>query len=104
MQFLSFLDSGHLTIVLEGEIDHPRAKVYIESILAKIELYSPLECVLDFSDVTFMDSSDIAVVINALRAMKKMNGTLSLLRVAAQPLKILKISGVDKLVQIKENA
>lgn len=102
MQFLSFLESGQLTIVLEGEIDHSKAKSYIESIQAKLELYSPSGCILDFTDVTFMDSSGIAVVINALRAVKKMGGTLSIVGLREQPFKILQISGVDKLVQIKE--
>ena len=102
MQFLSFLEAGKLTIVLEGEIDHSKAKSYIESIHAKLELYTPSECILDFSNVSFMDSSGIAVVINTLRAMKKLGGSLSLTGLCEQPFKILQISGVDKLVKIKE--
>ena len=56
MQFTSFLDDGHLTVALTGEIDHTCAKGYISAIAAKIEAYTPEVCVLDFSEVTFMDS------------------------------------------------
>lgn len=102
MQILSFLEAGKMTIVLEGEIDHPRAKSYIEAILTKLELYAPAECVLDFSDVIFMDSSGIALIINTLRAMTKMEGSLTLTGLRDQPMKILRIAGIDKLVQVEE--
>ena len=69
MKLTSFLDKGQLTIILEGEIDHHRAKQYIDKIASKIDAYTPLECVLDFTDVSFVDSSAIAVVINTMRRM-----------------------------------
>ena len=68
MYFTSFLENGKLTIALTGEIDHHCAKAYIQIISSKIEAYMPQVCVLDFHEVTFVDSSGIAVVINALRA------------------------------------
>ena len=78
MQFTSFLQNGKLTVALTGEIDHHRAKGYIQAIAGKIEAYNPNVCELDFQEVTFMDSSGIAVVINALRAMTKLEGKLLL--------------------------
>ena len=102
MQLTSFLQDGRLTIVLTGEIDHHRAKHYIQAISAKIEAYTPHICVLDFQDVTFMDSSGIAVVINTLRQMNKIEGKLILAGIQSQPRKVFKTSGLDKLVEIKE--
>lgn len=102
MQFTSFLQDGHLTVALTGEIDHHCAKLYIQSIAAKIEAYTPSVCVLDFKEVSFVDSSGIAVVINALRSMTQIEGTLVLSGLAEQPMKVFRASGVDKLVQIKE--
>ena len=102
MHFTSFLDNGKLTISLTGEIDHHRAKGYIRAIEAKIEAYTPSLCVLDFTEVTFMDSSGIAVVINALRAMSRIEGQLMLGGIPDQPLKVFRASGIDKLVKIRE--
>lgn len=102
MHFTSFLQDGTLTVALTGEIDHHCARSYMDRIAAKIEAYTPLECILDFSEVTFMDSSGIAVVINAMRQMTQIEGTLLLTGLAEQPRRVFHASGIDKLVQIKE--
>ena len=102
MQFTSFLEEGKLTVALTGEIDHHCAKAYIQAIAAKIEAYTPDLCVLDFQEVSFVDSSGIAVVINALRAMAQIEGKLVLTGMAPQPMRVFQASGIDKLVEIKE--
>ena len=102
MQFTSFLQDGKLTVALTGEIDHHCAKNYIQIIESKIEAYTPIICILDFSEVTFMDSSGIAVVINTLRNMTKLNGHLSLCGLHSQPMKVFRAAGIDKLVEIEE--
>ena len=102
MRFTSFLQDGQLTVELTGEIDHHCAKKYISSIGAKIEAYTPQVCILNFQEVTFMDSSGIAVVINALRYMTRIDGKLVLSGLNAQPMKVFRTSGIDKLVEIKE--
>ena len=102
MRFTSFLQDGQLTVVLTGEIDHHCAKSYISAISSKIEVYTPNICILDFQEVTFMDSSGIAVVINALRSMARIDGKLVLAGLNAQPMRVFRTSGIDKLVEIKE--
>lgn len=102
MQFTSFLENGRLTVALTGEIDHHCAKHYIQAISAKIDAYTPEVCILDFREVTFVDSSGIAVVINALRSMTQIEGHLLLTGLKQQPMKVFRASGIDKLVQIKE--
>ena len=102
MRLTSFLQDRQLTIALTGEIDHHCAKLYIIDIAGKIEAYTPQVCILDFQDVTFMDSSGIAVVINTLRNMKRLEGKLILTGLQDQPKKVFATSGIDKLVEIKE--
>ena len=91
-----------MTIALTGEIDHHCAKAYIQAISAKIEAYTPVLCILDFSEVTFIDSSGVAVVINALRDLKRIDGRLLLTGIGDQPRKVFRAAGIDKLVEIKE--
>ena len=102
MRFTSYLQDNQLTVALTGEIDHHCAKGYISAITAKIEAYNPQVCVLDFREVSFIDSSGIAVAINAMRTMGKINGSLILEGLNAQPLKVLRASGIDKLIEIRE--
>ena len=102
MHFTSFLENGQLTVALTGEIDHHCAKGYIQAIAAKIEAYTPQLCILDFGEVSFVDSSGIAVVINALRCMTQIEGRLVLTGIRNQPMRVFRASGIDKLVEIKE--
>lgn len=102
MRFTSYLQDDCLTVALTGEIDHQCAKDYIDAITSKIEVYNPGECVLDFEQVSFMDSSGIAVVINALRQMTRIGGKLLVSGLGSQPMRVFQASGVDKLVDIKE--
>ncbi len=102
MRLTSYLQNGTLTIALTGEIDHHCAKDFMQAITAKIEAFSPRICILDFREVTFMDSSGIAIVINALRNMTRIEGKLELASLNQQPMKVFRASGIDKLVNIKE--
>ena len=102
MNFTSFQEGDKLTIALTGEIDHHCAKTYIRIIASKIETYMPELCVLDFRDVTFVDSSGIAVVINALRSMSQIEGRLLLTGLSPPPLRAFRAAGLDKLVELRE--
>ena len=74
----------------------------IDTIAAKIDAYSPEECILDFSAVSFVDSSGIAVVINSMRRMAQIEGELFLAGLGEQPKRVFHTSGIDRLVHTKE--
>ena len=104
MNLTSFLQEKQLTIALRGEIDHHSARDILRVVSNKIDLYLPLACVLDFREVTFMDSSGIAIVISALRKMRELSGRLVLRDVPAQPMKVLRASGMEQIVEIEERS
>ena len=104
LNLTSFLQDKRLTIALKGEIDHHSAKDIMRVLGNKIDLYLPVQCVLDFREVSFMDSSGIAVVISAMRHMREIGGKLTLRDVPAQPMKVLRASGIEKIVQIEERS
>lgn len=102
MNFTSFLQDKRLTILLSGEIDHHAAREIMSALTAKIDVYLPSYCELDFGAVTFMDSSGIAIVIHTLRAMNELEGKLRLTHVPPQPMKVLLASGIQKLVAVSQ--
>ena len=104
MNLTSFLQDKKLTIALKGEIDHHSAKDTMRVVGNKIDLYLPVMCVLDFKDVTFMDSSGIAIVINTLRRMREIQGEVRLRSVPQQAMKVFLASGIERLVEIEEGA
>ncbi len=104
MNLTSFLQEKQLTILLHGEIDHHTSKETIQQIGAKIDGYLPQVCILDFEEVSFMDSSGIAVVINAIRHMREVGGRLLLQNIPPQPLRVLRTAGIEKIAELHERS
>lgn len=98
----SYVQERQLTIALTGEIDHHSARQIMSTITEKVDVYMPLRCILDFRDVRFMDSSGIAVVLHTLRRMNTLQGKLILQNIPAQPYKVLKAAGIEKITDIRE--
>ena len=103
MKIAASFVSGRLTVFLSGELDHHEAGGAIRAIGELIERHMPRECVMDLSGLSFMDSSGIAVIINAGRKMRSYGGALSVENPAEQARKVLEASGVDKLIAVATN-
>ena len=102
MKLASYVQERQLTVALTGEIDHHTAREMMQAISEKIDLYLPLRCILDFRDVRFMDSSGIAVVLHTLRRMKLLQGRVILQNIPAQPYKVLRAAGIEKITEVRE--
>ena len=49
-----------------------------------------------------MDSSGIAVVLHTLRRMKLLQGRVILQNIPAQPYKVLRAAGIEKITEVRE--
>jgi stage II sporulation protein AA (anti-sigma F factor antagonist) len=101
MQFTSFLENGRLTVALTGEIDHHCAKHYIKAIGAKIDSYTPEECILDFSEVSFMDSSGLGLIMGRYSVIKELGGDMTVWNPSRETRAILNLAGMERLVRIE---
>ena len=101
MYIRSYLQDKQMTITLSGEIDHHEAKHAMKTISEKIDSYLPRKCTLDFKDVTFMDSSGIAIVILGVRRMRELGGHLTLTNVQPQPMRVFEAAGISQIAEIK---
>lgn len=90
----------NMLILLSGELDHHGAKEIMRKIEQCIDANLPLQLVLDFSGVTFMDSSGVAVVIRAYRRMQLLQGSLLVTEVPAQAKKVLQAANIGRLVKM----
>ena len=101
MYVRSYLQSGNLTFTLSGDIDHHEARRALKTISEKIDSSMPHNCVLDFQEVPFMDSSGIAIVIFCVRRMRELGGTLALSNVQQQPMRVLDAAGIRQITEIR---
>jgi stage II sporulation protein AA (anti-sigma F factor antagonist) len=68
----------------------------------QIDAALPEQLVLELGEVTFMDSSGIAVLLNAWRRMGQLEGSMVVRQVPPQADKVLRAAGLDKLLTFTE--
>ena len=101
MEVSAKYEGQELEFQLWGELDHHGAKGLLTSLEREIERTLPMVLVLDFSGVTFMDSSGIAVVLRVKKRMEETDGDVFLLDPAPQCARVLRTSGIERFVAIK---
>ena len=94
-------ENPKLTAKIIGDIDHHTAMSIRERIDLSIESYSPNRLMLDFKDVTFMDSSGIGLVMGRYKLMREIGGQVEVVNTSKHIKRVMSLAGLDKLAQIK---
>ena len=93
-------EQGRTLIVrLSGEIDHHAAKQIMEEVAEQIDAALPEKLVLELSEVSFMDSSGIAVLLNVWRRMGQLEGSVEVQQVPEQARRVLQAAGLERLLK-----
>ena len=82
---------------LSGDIDHHSAAFLRAQIDAELLQSRPQCLVLDFSGVTFMDSSGIGLIMGRYRLMLSRGGSLTVVGASERLLRVMKLAGLNKL-------
>lgn len=100
MKVLSGYENGRLTLYLKGELDHHEASAALRRISRTVDDYLPRDCVVDMGELTFMDSSGIALLLKISRLMEQTGGRAWVENVKNQPMKVIDASGIDRVLQV----
>lgn len=103
MQSIYNKANKRLTFVLEEDIDECYAQKIRRRIDNEIERYMPKEVLFDFSNVSFMDSAGIGLIIGRYKLINIIGGELKIANVSLQIQKIFEMSGLLKLIPIDCN-
>lgn len=93
--------NGILILKLSGDIDHHSAKELREEIDSQIFLYRASTVMLDLSNIDFMDSSGLGLILGRYAKIKELGGVLVITDPNEGVLKILKLAGTEKMIKIK---
>ena len=85
---------------LNGEIDHHTTLPIRLDIDERIETCRPQTVILDFSKVTFMDSSGIGLVMGRYKLLSEFNGTLEVSGLSNNAYKVMRLAGLDRIATI----
>lgn len=96
-------DGGEGTLVakITGEIDHHTARWLRMDIDTAIHDKAPKKLLMDFSGVSFMDSSGVGLVMGRYKNMKERGGRVSLVNMPDYIEKVMNLAGMDKLLSEK---
>ena len=90
-----------IRVYLDGEIDHHSASLIRAGIDDAVILRRPDLLVLDFGEVSFMDSSAIWLVMGRYKLMKTHGGKIRVDNLSASAYKVMKLAGIERLGEIR---
>ncbi|MBE6851607.1 MAG: STAS domain-containing protein [Ruminococcus sp.] len=94
-------ESEQLFVLLDGEIDHHTSGRVRSELDAALYAHTPRTLILDFQDVTFMDSSGIGLIMGRYKILRPLGGEIILLRPAPHIKRILRLAGMERLAKIQ---
>lgn len=99
--FLKFKSSkDKLIVYLTGELDHHNAEEVRIKIDDRLDRDNYNKLIMDFSDVTFMDSSGIGVVIGRYKKITLRKGSICVVNVSGVVKRVFELSGMFKIIKV----
>jgi stage II sporulation protein AA (anti-sigma F factor antagonist) len=89
-----------LIIYMCGELDHHNAEEIRNKIDDRIDREKVNKVIMDFSQVTFMDSSGIGVVIGRYKKVISKKGIVCVAKVNNSIKKVFELSGMFKIIRL----
>ncbi len=97
MQLTVTRQEGQITAALQGELDHHAAAGLRQQIDEALQRTPCKRLILDFSRLTFMDSSGIGLIMGRYRLMAARGGTLTVTGASPRIERLLRMAGMEKL-------
>lgn len=91
-----------LVVTLMGELDHHSAEEVRVKIDDRVDRNNISNLILDFSGVTFMDSSGIGVIIGRYKKMSLRKGEISIVAINRNIKRVFELSGIFKIIKTYE--
>lgn len=93
-------ENNSLVIYFYGEVDNKACMEYKSNIIDIINNYTYIDVILDFSNVTFIDSSGIGLIIGRYNQLKEKGNTLSIRGTNKSIDKLFKVSGLFNILDV----
>ena len=101
MEIKYFIQKNELKAVLMGDFDEyaaPYVRLSLDTLLKDLECVQSPTLVLDFSGVTFMDSTGIGVLLGRFKKFSKNNVKIYIKNAKGHVNKILEMTGIYEIM------
>jgi anti-sigma B factor antagonist len=102
MQIATTRDSDRYVITVSGEVDLASSPELDIAIIAAIESGTS-SVAIDLTDVSFMDSSGLGVIVRGLKRCREADKDLDLVITNERVLKVFGITGLDQVIPIHDS-
>lgn len=87
-----------LVVTLCGELDHHTAKSVKNLVEEVIKNRGVSNLIFDFTNLTFMDSSGIGVVVGRYKLVSSIGGKVAIVNTSSAVDRLLTMSGIKKII------
>ena len=87
------------TVRLRGRLNIDSSPAFRNQLLAMVQTHSPKAVIVDFTDVSYVDSSGIATLIEGLKISLQKQTTLCLCGLQGRLLHLFKVTGMSTLFE-----
>ncbi len=101
MKTQSAFKNGEYIVRISGDIDHHTTLGIREEIDAGLVTNKPKRLILDLSETDFMDSSGLGLILGRLRKCTEAQIGFVLVNPRPPVIKILRLAGVEKMLDIR---
>lgn len=100
MKFNILKRKDKLIVKISGELDHHNSRTIRESVDIEIKSGNVKTLIFDFSNLTFMDSSGIGIIMGRFHLMSMYGGRVVIEKAPEYVKKIIYMSGLKDVVDI----
>jgi anti-anti-sigma factor len=94
--------AAYTVVVLTGEVDATNSEE-LYNILESVVLQRPRLLIVDLSDLSFMDSTGLRMLLRATRELDQQGGVLSLAAPQASVARVLQLTRADQLIPVYDS-
>ncbi|MGL5069201.1 MAG: anti-sigma F factor antagonist [Sarcina sp.] len=99
--YIDFKSKGNLLVVqLSGELDHHSAQEVRVKVDDRLDRFDVKKLIFDFSEVSFMDSSGIGVIIGRYKKISIRDGIVAIASISGSIKRIFDLSGIFKVIRV----
>lgn len=92
-------ENKQLIFKMDEEIDECEVQKIRRKLDNEIERYIPKEVIFDFSEVSFMDSAGIGLIIGRYKLTNMLGGKVQVANMTTPVKKIFEMSGMSKIIE-----
>lgn len=92
-----------LIVYLIGDVDQHKVSSIVSEIDKKMNELRCRNLIFDFSQVDFMDSSGIGMVLSKYKSLSTTNGELKICNISDNNMRLFDMVGLKKIIKIHNN-